>query len=43
MNDQLEAVFVKMREDGHYDAWDQIGQGPDNPYNFDLPPPDLWL
>ncbi len=43
LNDRLEAVFVKMREDGHYDAWDQIGQGPDNPYNFDLPPPDLWL
>ncbi len=43
LNDQLEAVFLQLREDEHYDEWDLAGQGLDNPFNFDLPPVDQWV
>ncbi|MCV0428138.1 MAG: hypothetical protein K5905_22000, partial [Roseibium sp.] len=36
-NDQLEAILLQLHEDGHYQAWDDAGQGLDNPFNFDLP------
>ena len=43
LNDQLEAVFLQLREDEHYDEWDLAGQGIENPFTFDLPPVDQWL
>lgn len=36
-NDHLEAVLLKLREDGQYQAWDEIGQGLQNPFDFNLP------
>ena len=36
-NDQLEAILLQLHEDGHYQAWEDAGQGLDNPFDFDLP------
>ncbi|WP_415716283.1 hypothetical protein [Roseibium sp.] len=33
----LEAVLQQLREDGHYQAWDDAGQGLDNPFDYNLP------
>ncbi|MES0882918.1 hypothetical protein [Roseibium sp. SCP14] len=37
LNDHLEAILLQLQEDGHYQAWDDAGQGLDNPFDFDLP------
>ncbi|MES0810702.1 hypothetical protein ABLO27_14565 [Roseibium sp. SCPC15] len=37
LNDHLEAILLQLHEDGHYQAWDDAGQGLDNPFDFDLP------
>lgn len=36
-NDQLEAILLQLREDGHYQAWDDADQGLDNPFDYNLP------
>lgn len=40
LNDHLEAVLLQLKEDGHYQAWDDVDQGLDNPFDFELPPVD---
>jgi hypothetical protein len=42
LNAQLEAIFLQLQEDGHYQAWDDVDQGLDNPFDFNVPPSD-WL
>ncbi|QDG76966.1 hypothetical protein [Labrenzia sp. PHM005] len=42
LNAQLEAIFLQLKEDGHYQSWDDVDQGLDNPFDFNVPPSD-WL
>ena len=37
VNEQIEAILLKLREDGHYQGWDDADQGLNDPFNFDLP------
>lgn len=37
VNDQIEAVLLKLREEGHYQAWDDADQGLNDPFDFNLP------
>jgi len=37
VSDHLEAVLLQLQEDGHYQAWEDAGQGLENPFNFNLP------
>lgn len=37
VNDQIEAVLLKLREEGHYQGWDDAGQGLNDPFDFNLP------
>jgi len=37
VSDHLEAVLLQLQEDGHYQQWDDAGQGLDNPFDFNLP------
>lgn len=43
LNDHLEAVLLKLKEDGHYDGWDFVDQGLDNPFDGQLPELDWTL
>lgn len=40
LNDHLEAVLLQLKDDGAYQAWDDVDQGLDNPFDFGLPPVD---
>ena len=42
LNDQLEAALLQLRDQGHYERWDEADQGLANPFDFDLPSVDLW-
>ncbi|MEO1114943.1 MAG: hypothetical protein AAFY05_21530 [Pseudomonadota bacterium] len=37
VNDQIEAVLLKLREEGHYQGWDDADQGLNDPFDFNLP------
>ncbi|WP_298818497.1 hypothetical protein [uncultured Roseibium sp.] len=37
VSDHLESVLLQLQEDGHYQQWDDMGQGLENPFNFNLP------
>lgn len=37
VSDHLEAVLLQLQEDGHYQQWDDIDQGLENPFDFNLP------
>ena len=37
VNDQIEAVLLKLREEGHYQAWDDADRGLNDPFDFTLP------
>jgi len=37
VSEHLEAVLLQLQEDGHYQAWEDAGQGLDNPFDFNLP------
>lgn len=37
VNEQIEAILLKLREDGHYQGWDDADQGLNDPFDFDLP------
>ena len=37
VSDHLEAVLLQLQEDGHYQQWEDAGQGLENPFDFNLP------
>lgn len=37
VGDHLEAVLLQLREDGHYQQWEDVDQGLENPFDFNLP------
>ncbi|WP_422376890.1 hypothetical protein [Roseibium sp.] len=37
ISDHLEAVLLQLQEDGHYQPWEDAGQGLENPFDFNLP------
>jgi len=40
VNEQIEAVLLKLREEGHYQGWDDVDQGLNDPFDFNLPSTD---
>nr|WP_319382658.1 hypothetical protein [uncultured Roseibium sp.] len=40
VNEQIEAILLKLREDGHYQGWDDADQGLNDPFDFNLPSTD---
>lgn len=37
VSDQIEAILLKLREDGHYQGWDDADRGLNDPFDFNLP------